>query len=65
MQKRVNLVDLVKSFQTSVYYLLAKLGVDTAENGPPKISQKLEQEVRTNIGASLLIVFKVIKVTHP
>ena len=35
------LVDLVKSFQTSVYYLLAKLGVHTAENEPLKVCQKL------------------------
>ena len=35
----VNLVDLVKSFQTSTYYLLAKIGVDTAENGPLKVCQ--------------------------
>ena len=51
MQKRVNLVDLVKSFQTSIYmylvlftsiyYLLAKFGFDTAENGPLKVCQKL------------------------
>ena len=32
--KSVNLVDLVKSFPTSILYLLAKIGVDTAENGP-------------------------------
>ena len=38
---RVNLADLVKSFQMSVYYLLAKIGVDTAENGPLKVWQKL------------------------
>ena len=54
MQKRVNLVDLVKSFQTSIYYLLAKFGVDTAENGPLKVCQKLDNswknKVRTNIG---------------
>ena len=45
----VNLEDLVKSFQTSIYYLvftiylhlLAKIGVDTAENGPLKYCQKL------------------------
>ena len=54
VQKGVNLVDLVKSFQTSIYYLLTKFGVDTAglptsqpaENEPlkslPKTSQKLE-----------------------
>ena len=40
-QKCVNLVDLVKSFQTSIYYLLRKFGVDTAENGPLKVYQKL------------------------
>ena len=35
MQKHVNLVDLVKSFPTnSKEYLLAKVGVDTAENEP-------------------------------
>ena len=41
VQKRVNLVDLVKSFQTSIYYLLAKFGFDTAENEPLKVCQKL------------------------
>ena len=41
VQKCANLVDLVKSFQTSIYYLLAKFGVDTAENGPLKARQKL------------------------
>ena len=38
MQKHVNLVDLVKSFQTNIYYLiftiLATFGFDTAENEP-------------------------------
>ena len=28
----VNFVDLVKSFLTNIYHLLAKIGVDTAEN---------------------------------
>ena len=32
VQKCVHLVDLVKSFQTSIYYLHAKFGFDTAEN---------------------------------
>ena len=41
VEKYVNLLDLVKSFQTSIYYLLAKIGFDTAENGPLKICQKL------------------------
>ena len=31
MQKYVNIVDLVKSFPTSIYYTFAELGVDTAE----------------------------------
>ena len=35
-----NLVDLVKSFQTTIYYLLAKIGVGTAENGPLKACQQ-------------------------
>ena len=35
------LVDLVNSFQTSIYYLLANFGVDTAKNGPPKVCQEL------------------------
>ena len=36
VQKRVNFVDLVKSFQiaNSNEYLIAKIGVDTAENEP-------------------------------
>ena len=37
----VNFVDLVKSFQTSILYLLATFGVDTAENGPLKVCKKL------------------------
>ena len=41
VQKRVNIVDIVKSFQTSIYYLLAKVGFDTAENEPLKVCQKL------------------------
>ena len=35
--KSVNLVDLVKNFQMSVYYLLTKFGFDTAENEPLKV----------------------------
>ena len=41
VQKYVNLVDLVKSFLTSIYYLLANIRVDTAENGLLKVCQKL------------------------
>ena len=45
VQKCVNLVDLVKSFQTSIYYqyLLTNIGVDTAENGPLKVCQKVSK----------------------
>ena len=37
VQKCFNLVDIVKSFQPSIYYLLAKIGFDTAENEPLKV----------------------------
>ena len=37
MQKYVHLVDLVKSFPNSNEYLLAKIGVDTAENEPLQV----------------------------
>ena len=37
VQKHVHLVDLVKSFPTNIYYLLTKIGVDTAENEPLKV----------------------------
>ena len=40
MQKYVNLVDLVKSFPTSIY--LQKIGVDSAENEPPKVWRKIQ-----------------------
>ena len=33
--------ELSKLIQTSVYYLLAKLCVDAAENGPLKVCQKI------------------------
>ena len=39
--KCVNFVDLVKSFQTSIYDLLATVGFDTAMNGPLEVCQKL------------------------
>ena len=47
VQKRVDLVDLVKSFQTDSYsdeYLLAKIGVDTAENGLLKVCHNLAKK---------------------
>ena len=48
MQKLVNLVDLVKSFQTSIYLMKLivlfgwKIGVDRVENGPLKVCQKFK-----------------------
>ena len=39
MLNGANLVDLVKSFQTNIYDLLAKFGFDTAENGPLEVCQ--------------------------
>ena len=36
VQKHVNLIDLVKSFLSSIYYLLANISFDTFENEPPK-----------------------------
>ena len=39
--KCVNLLDLVKSFHTSIYYLVAKIGFDTAENEPLGVCRKL------------------------
>ena len=52
MQEIVNLVDLVKSFlnllfETDNYsneYLLAKIGVDTAENEPLKVADSAAGE---------------------
>ena len=37
MQKHVKIVDLFKSFPTSIYYSLAKFGFDTAENELSKV----------------------------
>ena len=37
VQQLVNLLDLVKSFQTSIWHLLGKIGFDTAENEPLKV----------------------------
>ena len=38
----------------SIFYILAKFGVDTAENGPLKVCEKLakvgEKNIRKNIG---------------
>ena len=35
--KGVHSVDLGESFPTSIYYLLAKFGFDTAKNEPLKV----------------------------
>ena len=60
MHKSVNIVDLVKSFHVpfsqflferdsySNEYLLAKIGVDTAENEPPKVCQKVAKSEYTS-----------------
>ena len=45
-QKYVNPVDLVKSFQTSTYYILTKNGFDTAENGPLKVCQEVSNSYK-------------------
>ena len=45
----VNLVDLVKSFRTGIYYLLAKFGVDTAESGPLKVCQKVAKSEKKKL----------------
>ena len=37
----VNLIDLVKSLPTSIYYSVAKVGFGTAENEPLKVCQEL------------------------
>ena len=41
VQKYANLVDLVKRISNE--HLLAKIGVDTAENEPLKVCQKLSK----------------------
>ena len=51
MQKRVNLVDLVKSFQTSVYLQNSASIQQQASQSLPRISQKFEN-VRISIGGN-------------
>jgi len=48
MYRRTNvfLSDLVKSFTTSIYYLLAKIVVDTAENEPLKVADSAIGEIQ-------------------
>ena len=51
MQKRVNLVDLVKSFQPNIHYLVSTCKIrhrysrERASQSLSKISQKLEYEL--------------------
>ena len=52
MQKHVNLVDLVKKIITSIYYLLAKIDVDTAENEPVKVLREVGNLEATKSRAS-------------
>ena len=40
--KGVHCVDLGESFPTRIYYLLAKIGVDTAENEPLEVWGKFQ-----------------------
>ena len=41
-KKYVNLVDLVKSFPTSIFYLFANIGFDTTKNEPSKVCKVLD-----------------------
>ena len=41
VQKYAKLANLVKGFLTSIYYVVAKNGFDTAENEPLKVYQQL------------------------
>ena len=51
VQSCVNLVDLVKSFQTSIFFFFARLGFDAAENEPLKVCQKfkISQKLETKL----------------
>ena len=41
LHERVNLVDPVESFLPSRWYLLAKIGFDSGENGPLRVCHEL------------------------
>ena len=49
MQRIVNLIDLVKSFPSSIYYSVCscKIGFDTAENESLKVCQTVVRQVRS------------------
>ena len=54
-KRNVNLMDIAKSFPTSIYYLLPKIDFDTANNESLKVCQKVVTSrhlawVRPNIG---------------
>ena len=56
VQKRGNLVDLVKRFQSSNEYLLAKFGFDTAENEPCEVRKfELSEMLNLNFEISKLL----------
>ena len=55
MQKFANLVDLVKSFPTSIYYLLANFGFDTAENELSKVCPIPRGAARSAVGLSFAV----------
>ena len=54
MQKSVNLVDIVKSFPTSIQYFLANIGVDTTENESLKITDSAAGENTELVGSRCL-----------
>ena len=56
VKTHVNIADLVKSFLTSVYYLFAKFGFDTAENEPCKVCRY--QHTPSWVISSALISFQ-------
>ena len=62
MQKHVNLVDLVKSFPTNIYYLTAKYGFDTAENEHLKVLyfRKPKYYIKVFVYFCILAVFSGI-----
>ena len=44
VQRNANLIDLLESFPTSIYYLLSKIGSDTAEKESLKVCQKVARQ---------------------
>ena len=58
MQKYVNLVDLVKTQELSNEYLLAKIGVDTAENEPLKVWRKIQFIIHSPSYSTDILLYK-------